>query len=543
MLLRRDDLGAPFRARWAALVAIASGLLGVLAFPRFGLWPLAIISVAGLSVAVHGRRCRTAAWLGLLYGATFFVPLLSWTGTYVGPAPWLILAAAEAGYYAGAGALLTLVQRLRAAPLWIGAVWVLTEAVRDRGPFGGFPWGRLAFSQAESPVRWIAALGGAPLVTFAVATAGGGLAMGILALRPDARSWRAAVAGAAFLLVMPLLGAVLAWPLRPPSDNAGRTATVALVQGSVPDAGLEFDARRRQVLDNHVTQTLALAQRVKSGSVPQPDLVLWPENSSDIDPYRNPDAEAQINKAVDAIGVPILVGAIVDGPGDNHDSNDGILWFPKTGPGAVYTKRHPVPWGEYIPLRGIARLVSSKVNLVPRDMIAGKGNGLLTGGPFEFGDVICFEVAYDSLVRSSVHAGAQLIVVQTNNATFGHTAETYQQLAMTELRAVEHGRTALQVSTSGISAVIGPDGTVRQRSGALFTPDVIVATVPLRTAPTLATRLGPIPEYVLSGLALLVAAVAVLSGPRGRALIARRTRRRADVDEVADQQRVGIARD
>jgi len=312
MLLRRDESGAPFRARWAALVAVASGLTGLLAFPRFGLWPLAVVSVAGLSLAVHGRRCRTAAWLGLLYGAAFFVPLLSWTGTYVGPAPWLILAAAEAGYYAGAGALLTLVQRLRAAPLWIGAVWVLTEAVRDRGPFGGFPWGRLAFSQAESPLRWFAALGGAPLVTFAVATAGGGLALGILALRPDRRTFRAVVAGVAFLLAVPLLGAVLAWPLRPPPDSSGRTATIALVQGNVPDAGLEFDARRRQVLDNHVTQTLALAQRMKSGAVARPDLVFWPENSSDIDPYRNPDAADQINKAVDAIGVPILVGAIVE---------------------------------------------------------------------------------------------------------------------------------------------------------------------------------------------------------------------------------------
>ena len=535
--------GAPFRARWAALVAVASGLIGVLAFPRFGLWPLAVVSVAGLSLAVHGRRCRTAAWSGLLYGAAFFVPLLSWTGTYVGPAPWLILAAAEAGYYAGAGALLTLVQRLRAAPLWIGAVWVLTEAVRDRGPFGGFPWGRLAFSQAESPLRWFAALGGAPLVTFAVATAGGGLALGILALRPDRRSWRAGVAGVAFLRCCStawcrpgLAASAATGQLRPHRDHRPRSGKRA---GRRPGIRRSPPPSSRQSRDADV----ALAQRVKSGAVAQPDLVLWPENSSDIDPYRNPDAANQINKAVDAIGVPILVGAIVDGPGDNHDSNEGILWFPKTGPGAVYTKRHPVPWGEYIPLRGIARIVSSKVSLVPRDMIAGKGNGLLTGGPFEFGDVICFEVAYDSLVRSSVHAGAQLIVVQTNNATFGHTAETYQQLAMTELRAVEHGRTALQVSTSGISAVIGPDGTVRQRSGALFTPDVIVATVPLRTSETLATRLGPIPEYVLSGLALIAAAVAVLSGPRGRALIARRTRRRADVDEIADQERVGIARD
>ena len=156
---------------------------------------------------------------------------------------------------------------------------------------------------------------------------------------------------------------------------------------------------------------------------------------------------------------------IVDGPGDNHVSNEGILWFPKTGPGAVYTKRHPVPWGEYIPLRGIARLVTSKVNLVSRDMVAGKGNGVLTGGPFEFGDVICFEVAYDSLVRSSVHAGAQLIVVQTNNATFGHTAGDLSTaghdgscgLSSTAARPCRCRRAAL-------SAVIGPDGSVRQRS-------------------------------------------------------------------------------
>jgi apolipoprotein N-acyltransferase len=543
MLLRRDDVAAPFRARWAALITVGSGLLGILAFPRFGVWPVAVVSVAGLSVAVHGRRCRTAAWLGLLYGGAFFIPLLSWTGVYVGPAPWLILAAAEAGYYAGAGALLTLVQRLRAAPVWVGCVWVLTEAVRDRGPFGGFPWGRLAFSQAESPLRWFAALGGAPLVTFAVATAGGGLAIAVLALCGDRRRWRAVAAGGAVVLVVPLLGAVLAWPLGPPPDDAGRTTTVALIQGDVPDAGLEFNARRRQVLDNHVQQTLNLADQVKSGAVPRPDLVVWPENSSDIDPYRNPDAAAQITKAVDAIGVPVLVGAVVDGPGNDHVSNDGILWFPKSGPGAVYTKRHPVPWGEYIPLRGLARMVSSKVNLVSRDMIAGKGDGLLAGGPFPFGDVICFEVAYDSLVRSSVQAGAQLVVVQTNNATFGHTAETYQQLAMTQLRAVEHGRTTLQVSTSGISAVIGPDGVVRQRSGALFTPDVIVATVPLRTSQTLATALGPVPEYVLSGLALVAAAVSVLSGPASRMTIARRTRRRADAGEPADPERVGIARD
>jgi apolipoprotein N-acyltransferase len=253
---------------------------------------------------------------------------------------------------------------------------------------------------------------------------------------------------------------------------------------------------------------MRLAAEIKAGTVPRPSLVLWPENASDLDPFLDQGAYRDIDATVRAIGIPILVGAILQGPG-NKRRNAGILWSPTSGPGAQYIKRHPVPFGEYIPLRSIAKLVTSDVNLVSQDMVGGHGNGVVTGGPFPIGDVICFEVAYDSLVRSSVAAGAQALVVQTNNATFGHTAETYQQLAMSQLRAVENGRTVLQVATTGKSAVIGPDGGIRQQSGALFTPDVIVARVPLRTAQTVATRVGSIPEYFLAALALIVIAANV----------------------------------
>ncbi len=399
------------------------------------------------------------------------------------------------------GAVLSRLQRLPFAPVWIGLTWVLQETIRDRAPFGGFPWGRLAFSQAESPLRWLAAVGGAPLVSFAVALGGGALAQLILCAR--GRAWRATAFGAALLAAVPVLGLVLGVALQPAADTHGPTTTIAVVQGSVPDRGLGFEDRPRQVLDNHVNETLKLAAQIKAGSQPQPSLVVWPENSSDLDPYTNADAAAEITRAVRAVGVPILVGAILDGPGPDHDRNVGILWSPTTGPGATYTKRHPVPFGEYIPLRKLALKISSKVNLVQRDMVAGRGNGLLAGGPFPIGDVICFEVAYDSLVRSSVQAGAQFLVIQTNNATFGHTAETYQQLAMSQLRAVEHARAVAQVSTTGVSAVIGPDGGIRQRSGALFTPDILVAKIPLRTTDTLATRLGAIPEYVMAGGAIV----------------------------------------
>jgi apolipoprotein N-acyltransferase len=493
--------------RWSALTAAVSGLLGVAAFPPYGLWPFAAVSVAGLSLAVRGRRARTGAWLGYLWGWAFFGPLLSWSGVYVGPV-WLLLPFAEAAFIALLGAALTVLVGLRFAPVWVAGGWVAEEALRDRLPFGGFPWGRWAFSQADSSLRWFAALGGAPLVTAAVGLAGAALAVAVDGVR--IRRWRSVAVWAAVLVAVPLLGLAAEAPLRPGPPQ--RTEVVALVQGDVPDRGLDFNARRRQVLDNHVRQTLALAADVAAGRIPRPVLVVWPENASDIDPFRNADARAQIERAVQAVGVPILVGAILDGDGTQR-INAGILWSPTTGPGAEYVKRHPVPFGEYIPLRWLARKVTSKVDLVPVDMTRGKGDGLVSGGPMPIGDVICFEVAYDALVRSSVRAGAQLLVVQTNNATFGHTAETYQQLAMSRLRAVETGRTVLQIATSGKSAVIDRSGDVVAESGALYTPAVIARPVAVSTSTTLATRLGAWPELCLSMVAV-GALVVALAGRR-----------------------------
>ncbi len=502
--VRDADATAP--VRWAAVAALAAGIATAFAFPRVGIWPLAILGVAGFSWAVDGRRARTGAWLGLLYGLGFFVPLLHWTGEYVGAAPWLILAVAEACFMAFLGAVLATVQRLPGAAAWVACSWVLEEALRDRLPFGGFPWGRLAFSQQDSPLRWFIALGGAPLLTFAVAFTGAGL--WLLSTALPARAPRRIVAAAVVLAVLPVAGAV--WGLTR-STPSGTPLRIALVQGSVPDRGLGFEDRARQVLDNHVAQTMRLAAEIKSGRVAQPQLVLWPENASDVDPLVDKSAAAEITHAVQAVNAPVLVGAILSGPGPKHRRNAGILWSPTTGPGAMYIKRHPVPFAEYMPLRTIAEAVSSAAKLVTQDMVAGTGNGLLTGGPVPIGDVICFEVAYDNLVQSSVDAGAQLVVVQTNNATFGHTAETYQQLAMSKLRAIETGRTVVQVSTTGVSAIITPDGDMIRESGTLFRPALLSASVPLETGTTPAIALGEIPEWVLTALAVLALAVVVTS--------------------------------
>ena len=475
------------------LVAVVAGLVLDAAFPPHDLWWLAPLPVGALTVLCRHRSARTGALLGLATGAGLFVPLLVWTGTIAGPLAWLALAALEAAFFAPLGAGLALVTRLRGWPLWAAALWVGEEALRDRLPFGGFPWGRLAFSQGHTALTPLAAVGGAPLVTFAVAALGSALAAAWL---------RKALPTAVALAAVVLLTAPMV-----PTPTAGQPVTVAVVQGNVPRLGLAAFAQRAAVLNNSARATHELAAAVRSGRQPKPDLVIWPENASDLDPYTDPEAATTIAAAVRDVSVPVLVGAVLEGPG-NKVRNAGIVWEPATGPGRMYVKRHPVPFGEYMPFRSFVRHLSSKVDLVPRDFARGSAPGVLDVGPARLADVICFEVAYDGVVRDAIRAGGRLLVVQTNNATFGRTGETYQQLAMGRLRAVEHGRTVLVAATSGVSAVIAPDGRVLGRTG-LFERRVLVSRVPLRSEQTLANRLGTLPELALSLLGALAVACAL----------------------------------
>jgi apolipoprotein N-acyltransferase len=512
----------PWRWPWRTLLAAAGGLVLVLAFPGYDLPGLAVLGPAALALAVHRQRWRSGLWLGLVFGLAFFVPLLSWTGIYVGPVPWLALAVWEAVHLAVLGGATALTSRLPLWPLWTAALWVADEAVRGRFVLDGFPWGRLGSSQTEGPLLSLAAYGGVPLVSFAVALTGALIAAAVRALH---RAWtdptpgpergaavRAATACVVAALAVPAVGA-LAWlPLPGPSLTAGGpTSTVAVIQGDVPRAGLDFNAQRRAVLDNHVQRTLELAADVAAGTRPQPDLVLWSENSSDIDPYTNADAARQIDRAARAVGVPILVGAVVDGPG-RFISNTAIVWDPDDGPGDTYVKRHPVPLGEYVPARNFFRFFSADVDRVT-DQHAGSEVGVLDVGGARIGDLICFEVVYDGLVGDVVDGGAGMIVVQTNNATFGFTDESAQQLAMSRLRAVEFGRTVAVAATSGISAIVAPDGSV-VRSSSLFTPAVFVEEIAQRSSTSVAQRLGAAPEWALTAIGAGALAAAVLRGRR-----------------------------
>jgi apolipoprotein N-acyltransferase len=475
--------------------SVSGGLLLYLAFAPRTVWWLAPLAFALLGAALQGRRARAGFGYGYLFGLGFLLPLLVWTGSFVGSAPWLLLAAFEALFCGTAAAGMAVVSRITAAPVFAAALWVAGEAARGRLPFGGFPWGKVAFGQPDGPLLPIAALGGAPLLSFAVVLAGLGLAelarraLSVRRLRDPRRLVVPALA-----VSMPLLAGLAAAPLVDTAPQGGML-TVALVQGNVPRAGLDFNAQRRAVLNNHAARTEQLASDVRAGRVPQPDLVLWPENAADIDPIRNIDAAAAVDAAAAAIRAPILLGAILDPP-QRGPFNAVVLWEPDIGPTAQYLKRHMQPFGEYIPLRGIARLVSDDVDRVRRPLQPGDRVGVLDVAGTRIAIATCYEVAFDTVVREAVRAGGTVLAVPTNNATFGFTEMTYQQLAMSRVRAVEHSRSVLVAATSGVSAVIAPDGAVRQRT-ALFTADALVAEVPLRTATTPATRLGAAPEWLL----------------------------------------------
>ncbi|WP_330456150.1 apolipoprotein N-acyltransferase [Streptomyces sp. NBC_00820] len=499
--------------------AVAAALCGVLlyvSFPPRALWWLALPAFAGLAWVLRGRGWKAALGLGYLFGLGFLLPLLVWTGVEVGPGPWLALVAIEAVFVALVGAGIAAVSRLPAWPVWAAAVWIAGEAVRARAPFRGFPWGKIAFGQADGVFLPLAAVGGTPVLGFGVVLCGFGLyeAGRLIAERRRTRTVRRPAAAAALLsVVVPVVGAVAARALVSDKAEDG-TATVAVIQGNVPRSGLEFNAQRRAVLDYHARETLKLAADVKAGKVAKPDFVLWPENSSDVDPFADSDATTVIEGAAEEIGVPISVGAVVER--DGKLLNEQVLWDPDKGPVQTYDKRQVQPFGEYLPLRSLVGAINGNwTSMVHQDFSRGTKPGVFDIDGTKVGLATCYEAAFDWAVRDTVTHGARMISVPSNNATFDRSEMTYQQLAMSRIRAVEHSRTVTVPVTSGVSAVIMPDGKVTRKTG-MFVPAYLVQKVPLRSSETPATRLGILPEMALVLVAAGGLGWAIGAGMRGR---------------------------
>ena len=546
---------------WSLAAATAAGLTLAAAFPPVGIWPLAIAGPALLTLAVWGKRTLPAFGLGLACGVMFFVGLLSWLVNVAWYA-WAALAGIEALIFAVAVIALPSLFRLRGWPLAVAGWWVAQEAIRDRMPWGGFPWGRLAMSQASAPTAGWSAIGGPPVLTLLLALSGATLAYLLITPltrisatagpaqsamdsaihrtrqsgprdgygnpsrksgvnsgihrtgRPDGVRWirqsirrpaggdsvserkrrRTVAATALAVLVTGLvLSGNLAWRQAP---GRSHSAVVATIQGNVPHSRtLPDQLRATTVTANHAAATFTLAAAVRAGRRPAPDVVIWPENSTDIDPSESPQTYQTIGLAVAAIDRPVLVGAVLAHP----VRNAGQLWLPTRGPTQLYVKRKLVPFGEVIPYRSFLELFTSLPLLQPHNFTPGHRAVVFKIGKIRLGDVICYEVGFDNLVRSEVTAGANLLAVQTNDADFeldGQRGETLQQLEMARIDAITTGRAVAVASTIGVSAIIAPDGHVISASTAWKRAE-LEARVPLESALTPADRVGSWPELII----------------------------------------------
>jgi apolipoprotein N-acyltransferase len=510
--------------RWALLIALAGGLLLAAAFPPAGLWPLAAVGPAVLVIALSGRSLRASFAVGLVFGVAFFFPLLVWI-TNVAWYAWIALAIASTVIFGVLTVGQRLLLRLPCWPLGVAGWWVAAEGLRDRWPWGGFPWGRLGMSQAGAPTQGWAAIGGVPLLSFVVALVGAMLAWLVLTAwqghwparrdaAPRAARRRTALAAVALVATAGLAAVPAVLPLDPVAAGSP-TTEVAAIQGDVPRArSLATQLNDQMVTLNHVSATQALSREVAAGKEPAPDLVIWPENSTDIDPNLYPPVYQEIASAAATIKAPILVGAVLQNP----VRNASLLWLPGKGPVATYVKQKLVPFGEYIPLRSVISKITSLTALQPVNFTPGNKTVVFSVGKIRLGAMICWEVGFDSIARSEVAAGANLLTMPSNDATYERegetTGESGQQLAMARIRAVEHDRSVVVASTTGYSAIVAPDGHLIARSG-IWQQAELEARVPLITHITLADRVGTWPEYVIVAVtALAVAAAAALSWRR-----------------------------
>ncbi|MFC7406707.1 apolipoprotein N-acyltransferase [Georgenia alba] len=522
---------------WTLLLAALGGLATDTAFPARSWWPMAYLGIALLVLALR-RDSVLWGWLvGFVWGLGFFLPHLWWANHAVGePIGWLALSTAEAALVGvfGAGAVLVrrapgLRDRVWAQILAVAVLWVSIEQFRARWPFEGFPWGFLAFSQTDAPLLPLASIGSTVLVSGVVVVIGAALAHAAVRLR----ELRVGAASALVVVAAACAFAPLLVPLGTQPESG--SLRVGAVQGSVPEAGADASSQAAAVTENHAAGTEALLDRVAPGEL---DLVIWPESSADIDPRTDQLTADVIDGAARAVDAPILLGtqrylADPQEPEARARFNELVLWEAGTGavPELVYAKQHPVPFGEYMPYREFFRMFTEAVDLVSIDMLPGTEMGLMSlplerlGRDVPVSVGICFEVAYDELIRESVVAGGELIVIPTNNASFGLTQESSQQLAMSRFRAVEHGRAVVQISTVGVSGIVTPNGVFQDRTG-LWTAEEMVDTVPLRTTLTVADRLGQWPALVagaLAGVGLLGGLVGTVERAVTRSSGSRRT--------------------
>ena len=493
---------------WAAiLVAAASGPVLDAGFPDRDIWPLTFVGIGLVLTALIGRTVGGALLIGFIAGAAFYFAHIEWASLFLGPLPMSALAILQSLFFSAGALAITLAYRwlpqvwpgalgrLGMLPVVVAGLWTAREAWASVWPYGGFAWGRVALSQSDSPISPLFAWFGISGVSFVMVLV---VAATIEAVRSAGapRLVRAAVpvGMASLLLVLP------AWPVLTDGD-----LRVAAVQGNAR-AGY-FDQREPgELLQSQVDATAPLfGQDV--------DVVLWPEGSTERSPLTDTYTASVFDVISEQLSAPLIGWAVT--AREEKFFNSIVLWEAGQGVLDIYDKKHPVPFGEYVPDREFWEpLAPDLIGLIQREYTPGSTDMVFDVDGVTVGVNVCFDIVDDQILTESVEQGARVIFASSNNADFGMTDQSAQQLAIARIRAIELGRSVVNISTVGLSAVIAPDGTI-VRQLPWFEPGAMVEDVALSSAITPAARAGREIEWFVTGLALGALIVAGFAA-RGR---------------------------
>ncbi|WGD36223.1 apolipoprotein N-acyltransferase [Lysinibacter sp. HNR] len=477
----------------AILFALLGGLLLNVASPALSLWPAVFPAIALILISLWGRSFWAGTLLGAVGGASFWFTHISWLTLYLGPIPWSALAGVMTLWFALFGGAIAFTTRILGTVLHdkprtrfivlsiaVAGLWIAREQISGAWPYGGFAWGRVALTQADSPLgslaSWLGFAGLGFVMVWAVS-----LTLAVWNTYSDKILRREPlVTGTRIALIAPALGVVLLMAVPSFSLKVQGTARIAGVQGN-SDSAIFADRKPGDSLNAHFQATLPIIDE-------DVDLLVWPENASDLDPNRVPEAAKILDALSQHMGVPIVVGTIT--AEDDRYFNSALVWETGKGVTAQYDKKHPVPFAEYMPNRDFFHaLVPDLVDLVQLEYTPGERSPVMPVAGFSAGVAICFDIVDDALARQMVQEGAEFILAPTNNADFGDTDQSVQQLAIAQLRAIETGRAVVNVSTVGTSAIILPNGTMKERL-IPFTADTMIYDVPRVTGSTPAMLWG-----------------------------------------------------
>jgi apolipoprotein N-acyltransferase len=453
----------PSRKSSRALSACVSGLLLALCFPNFSILPLLPVALIPLLAALDGARPKNASFLGYLFGLVFWVVTIPWIAytvhrfggvpRFVAVLALVLTAAICAVPFAVMGLLYAWVAPRSAAGIvaTFGAAWVFQEFFRTTiWIFGGFPWALLANPLADVPeLLGTAALGGVFLSSLLVAFLNAAL---YVALTRPARNLRLAWLTGATLAAL-IAGA--AGPGRP--RTAEDVLRVGVVQPNVQQDLRWEGGTAERLFGDLEDQTRALCRHG------HPVLVLWPESAA---PYAwsfTPAFRDRVVALCKELDIAILLSTVwSDAPGDPDAAfYNAALLVTKDGPVLPpYLKQRLVPFGEYVPLGGLLRMVQPISRAVPSAFTPGAGAALLKIGTWKLGGAVCYEVVYPWIAREEARAGADVLFTLTNDAWYGRAGAQRQHWQSAVVRAIENGRPLVRAAITGISGAVDATGRV-----------------------------------------------------------------------------------